>query len=115
MKRELARRTTLLTCLLFATTAAFAQPATDPTYFSTKLYPVLEAAQCRGCHAKDGVASATRIHFPEDGASPDIIQAFGISLGAFVDRADRSKSLLLNKPTNRRQHTGGERIKPGSD
>ena len=27
--------------------------ATDPTFFSEKLYPVLEAAQCRICHARD--------------------------------------------------------------
>jgi hypothetical protein len=39
----------------------------------------------------------------------------GLSLTPLVDRTDASKSLLFNKPTNRIRHTGGERIKPGSD
>src|SRR5258707_14056016 len=95
--------------------AAWAQTASDPAFFAARLYPVLEGAQCRGCHAEDGVASGTRLHFPESGASQERIQAFGLSLAPLVDRADPSKSLLLNKPTNRTRHTGGERIKPGSD
>ena len=32
-----------------------------------------------------------------------------------VDRKNPQKSLLFLKPTNREEHTGGERIKPGSD
>src|SRR5205823_6006730 len=65
--------------------------------------------------ATDGVASATRIHFPEKGASAEQIQTFGLSLAPLVDRANPASSLLFNKPTNRIRHTGGERIKPGSD
>ena len=103
------RRTVLalLACLA-------ARAADDPAFFSTKLYPVLEAAQCRMCHARDGVASATRIHFPEKDAKAEEVQLFGLSLEAVVDRGDPTKSLLRNKPTNRIRHTGGERIKPGS-
>jgi len=78
------------------------------------VYPIFEAAQCRGCHADDGVASATRLHFPDPNASPDEIDAFGITLAALVDRTDPGKSLLVNKPTNRERHTGGVRIQPGS-
>jgi len=70
-------------------------------------YPIFEAAQCRGCHADDGVASATRLHFPDENASPDDIEAFGITLAVLVDRTDPVKSLLINKPTNRLRHTGG--------
>src|SRR4051812_47454091 len=73
----------------------------------------MEAADCRGCHTQDGVASGTRVRFPEAGAAADRIQAFGISLASLVDRADPAKSLLANKPTNRMRHTGGERIKAG--
>ena len=103
--------------LLLAVPAIRAQNAAsiDPAFFSTKLFPIMEAAQCRNCHANDGVASATRLHFPEKGAGEDRIQLFGLSLAVLVDRADFSKSLLLNKPTMRIPHTGGERIKPGSD
>jgi hypothetical protein len=90
------------------------QPGAAPISFSRTLYPIFEAAQCRGCHSDDGVASATRLHFPETNASPDDVEAFGVTLAALVDRADPSKSLLLNKPTNRERHTGGVRIKPGS-
>jgi len=82
--------------------------------FSRTLYPIFEAAQCRGCHSDDGVASATRLHFPDPNASPDDIEAFGITLAALVDRADPARSLLINKPTNRERHTGGVRIQPGS-
>ena len=82
--------------------------------FSRTVYPIFEAAQCRGCHSDDGVASATRLHFPEPNASPDDVEAFGITLAALVDRADPSRSLLINKPTNRERHTGGVRIRPGT-
>ena len=94
--------------ILAACLPALAQTPGDPTFFSTRLYPVLEGAQCRGCHVEDGVASGTRLRFPEPSANPARLQAFGVSLGVLVDRADPAKSLLLNKPTNRERHTGGE-------
>ena len=48
--------------LLLMAPASWAQSgAVDPTFFGTKLYPVLEAAGCRGCHTHDGVASGTRL------------------------------------------------------
>ena len=56
--------------------------------FTRTVYPIFEAAQCRGCHADDGVASGTRLHFPDPNASPDEIEAFGITLAALVDRTD---------------------------
>ncbi len=82
--------------------------------FETGLYPVLERAGCRACHNVDGVASATRLQFPEAGAPSAKIEAFGNSLVALVDREHPDASLLWNKPTNRIRHAGGERIKPGS-
>ena len=90
------------------------QAVAGPISFSRTVYPIFEAAQCRGCHTDDGVASATRLHFPEPNAGPDEIEAFGVTLSTLVDRDDPSKSVLLNKPTNRERHTGGERIHPGS-
>ena len=96
---------------LFAV-ALGAQPHDD---FSRKLYPVLEKAQCRLCHSDNGVASRTRLQFPPDNAPPDEIDAFGLRLAALVDRKNPEESLLLRKPTNRLQHTGGERIHPGSE
>jgi hypothetical protein len=89
--------------------------AVDPAFFSTKVYPIFEAAQCRACHATDGVASGTRLHFPEKDASPAQIQLFGLSLALLVDRSDSPHSLLLVKPTNRLRHTGGERVHTGSE
>ena len=82
--------------------------------FGPGLYQVMEKASCRSCHNPDGVASATRLHFPDPDAAPDRIEAFGRSLVVLVDRERPERSLLLNKPTNRIPHTGGERIKPGS-
>jgi len=90
------------------------QAVAGPISFSRTVYPIFEAAQCRGCHTDDGVASATRLHFPDPNASPDDIEAFGITLAVLVDRADPAQSLLMNKPTNRVRHTGGVRIRPGS-
>src|SRR2546428_3907836 len=102
-------------CVFLAVVMAAALAAQAPTIsFTRTLYPIFENAQCRGCHTDDGVASATRLHFPEPNASPEEIDAFGITLAALVDRADPDRSLLINKPTNRVRHTGGVRIQPGS-
>ena len=103
-----------LSVLAAALRESSAQPQTTPLSFSRTVFPIFEAAQCRGCHAEDGVASATRLHFPEPNASPDDIEAFGLTLAMLVDRANPERSLLLNKPTNRIRHTGGVRIQPGS-
>ena len=82
--------------------------------FSATLYPILENAGCRQCHNPNGVASATRLQFPEHDAPADRIESFGRSLAVLVDASRPDQSLLLNKPTRRIPHTGGERIAPGS-
>ena len=82
--------------------------------FRTTLFPILEKANCPACHNSDGVASATRLHFPEADAGADKIDAFGNSLVVLVDRQNLDASLLLRKPTARMPHTGGERIKQNS-
>ena len=104
----------LFVAMMAATRPAAQSGAPDPVFFQTQVFPVFEAAKCSGCHSPSGVASATRLHFPESGATPAQIQAFGLSLSQLIDRADASKSLLLTKPTNVVRHTGGLRIKPGS-
>jgi len=107
--------TALVAVVLVAPSIQAQSGSVDATFFGTKLYPVLEAAGCRGCHTHEGVASGTRLHFPEKDATQNSIQLFGLSLTPLVERSDASKSLLLNKPTARIAHTGGERIKPGSE
>jgi hypothetical protein len=87
----------------------------EPGLFSKKLYPILEKANCRGCHVENGVAAATRLHFPPDSASSAQVEAFGRSLVVLVDKQHPEASLLLNKPTQRIEHTGGKLIPPGSD
>jgi hypothetical protein len=82
--------------------------------FGNGLYQVLEKAGCRSCHNVDGVAAGTRLHFPELTAPAGRIEAFGKSLVALIDRQQPDRSLLLNKPTNRVAHAGGERIKSGT-
>ena len=82
--------------------------------FGDHVYPVLEAAGCRNCHNPEGVASPTRLRFPDEGASKARVEAFGLSLVEFVDRQAPEKSLLFIKPTARLEHTGGERIARGS-
>ena len=78
--------------------------------FREQVYPVFEKAGCRSCHNPEGVASPTRLHFPEKNASTARIDAFGDSLVALVDRTNPEQSLLLLKPTARAGHAGGERI-----
>ena len=81
--------------------------------FSDQLYPILKNAGCPNCHNSNGVASATRLHFPDASASVETAEAFGRSLVRLVDREHPEESLLLKKPTRRIPHAGGERIKPG--
>ncbi len=82
--------------------------------FGSGLYQVMEKVDCRACHSPDGVASATRLYFPDPGSPPEKIEAFGRSLVTLINREQPDDSLLLKKPTNRVAHGGGERIKPGS-
>ena len=102
--------------MVAAPLAAGAEPTiVDESYFATTLYPVLQAAQCVRCHSDNGVASETELEFPPSDPRPEDIAALGLSLLDFVDRKNPGESLLLKKPTRRVKHTGGERIKPGSD
>jgi hypothetical protein len=96
-------------CLLIALTAN----AED--LFTEKLYPIFEKAQCRLCHNDNGVASGTRLRFPGEKATPEEINQFGLNLRAFINPNRPEDSLLLRKPTNRLAHTGGERIRQGSE
>ena len=41
--------------------------------FAAGAYKVLDKAACRACHNTDGVASATRLHFPESEATAETI------------------------------------------
>ncbi len=86
----------------------------QPASFADQLYPVLEKAACRNCHNPEGVASPTRLRFPEEGVPKNRVEAFGKSLVELVDHQNPDNSLLLRKPTNRIPHTGGERIRKGS-
>ena len=114
-KRNIAKMLLLLCCaFLIAWTRESASPAQEAS-FSKTLYPVLEKAACRACHTSDGVASATRLLFPEENASTEQIEAFGLSLVELVNRDKPEESLLLKKPTNRTPHAGGQRIKQGSE
>jgi hypothetical protein len=96
---------------------AAAQPASAPgeSYFAEHLYPVMLNAQCNLCHNDNGVAAAARLQFPSAEATPEQITTFGLGLIRLVDRQTPEKSLLFLKPTKRIEHTGGERISPGSE
>lgn len=82
--------------------------------FSADVYPILQAANCRGCHMEGGLAGTTRLRFPSAGASADEVENFVRGLTALIDRSAPDQSLLLRKPTNREKHTGGQLIRPGS-
>src|SRR6266567_8277367 len=103
-------------CFFILASPEFGQhaPRVDDRFFADKVYPILEKAECRVCHNDNGVSSATRLQFPPPEAKPEAIQIFGLKLSALVDRDNVARSLLLNKPTQRIPHTGGERIPKGS-
>jgi uncharacterized protein DUF1592/uncharacterized protein DUF1588/uncharacterized protein DUF1587/uncharacterized protein DUF1585/uncharacterized protein DUF1595 len=104
--------------LVLALFSIWAQESFSPAQegsFAMTLYPVLEKAACRSCHSADGVASVTKLQFPEPDANADQIEAFGRSMVALIDRDNPEESLLLKKPTNRIPHAGGRRIKPGGE
>src|SRR6516162_8407571 len=113
------RRAPVMVCalLIAAVPAAFgpgasaqATRAVDESFFVERVYPVLHAVQCERCHSDNGVASETRLEFPETDAVRDEITAFGLSLIDLVDRRNPEHSLLPRKPTKRVRHTGGQRI-----
>lgn len=104
--------------LFLALLAGFASPAvgTEPPFdFAVDLFPRLEALNCRTCHNASGVASGTRLHFPDHGESADAVRRFGVGLEKLVDRDDVASSILLLKPTNRIPHTGGPLIAVDSE
>jgi hypothetical protein len=82
--------------------------------FRTDVYPVLQKAGCQGCHNPDGVASGTRLKFPEHNAGKGEVEAFEQSLHSLFNRQRPEQSLLVTKPTSRVAHAGGKRIEPGS-
>ena len=99
--------------LLIALLGAAKIPAAE-LKFADSLYPILQKANCRNCHVDGGIASATRLHFPELDATAEQVEAFGRSLTPLVNREQPEASLLYVKPTNREKHTGGKLIQPGS-
>lgn len=105
------RRWLLAACLLVSPAAA---SASDESLFVDRLYPAMQAVQCNRCHSDNGVASETRLAFPPADAGKQQIAAFGLKLAGLIDRQSPERSLLLTKPTNREEHTGGVRIKPDS-
>src|SRR5262245_6156809 len=100
------------TTVLLAATAVSVQ-AGQISFFE-EIYPLFERAGCRGCHNFEGVASPTRLHFPDPDAPKERIEAFGKSLAELVDKENPDNSILLRKPTNRTPHSGGERIRQGT-
>ena len=90
-------------------------PASQPGYFTKNLYPILEKATCRGCHSVDGVAAATRIHFPE----PDAISRGDRGLWPFPGCGGRStasgeiaaeeQAHVADSPHRRQAYSAGDK------
>jgi hypothetical protein len=102
----------LLTAALTTVSTAWGQ--TTETYFAEEVYPLLLRSQCNLCHNDNGVAGRTALQFPENEATPEQITSFGLGMLDLIDRSDVMQSRLLQKPTQRIDHTGGQRIKPDS-
>ena len=109
-----ARPFALLACLIVVESGAAQAVAKDSDFFVDELLPVLKNAQCPLCHNDNGVASRSRLQFPDAEADRSRLAAFGLSLRTFVNHEQPAGSRLLLKPTQRIEHTGGQRITPGS-
>ena len=111
----LDRRLTLplLTILTAVNLQTFASTV-DESFFADRVYPLMQQVQCNLCHNDNGVASDTALDFPSRHAARDEIVVFGLRLMDLIDRDSPEDSILLLKPTNREEHTGGQRISPGS-
>src|SRR5258705_13276305 len=72
--------------------------------FAEKVYPIFEKAGCRNCHTVEGVASATRLHFPAEDATTAGAESFGKSLVENIDRQNPGNSMPFFKPTKRYPH-----------
>jgi hypothetical protein len=112
MVRGLPLKTLLTAAALTLGATAWGQ--TTEAYFAQEVYPLLHRSQCNLCHNDNGVAGRTSFQFPEEDATPEQVAAFGLQMMDLIDRRDVMQSRLLLKPTQRIEHTGGERIKPGS-
>lgn len=115
MRRSLRRGVLPATFVAALCTFGPSAGAVDESFFVEKVYPVMFSVQCNRCHNDNGVGSETRLEFPRVDAGKEQITAFGLKLIDLVDRKHPERSILIQKPTNRDEHTGGERIKPGSD
>ena len=113
LRREFVKVKLCLRFLLGAAASGAAAYAQTMPFIST-LYPIMESAGCRNCHNPDGVASTTRLCFPDKDVPLARVEAFGRSLVELIDRQNPGQSLLFLKPTARIAHTGGERIPKGS-
>ena len=109
-----ARPFALLAFLIVVQPGSAQRVANDADFFVNQLLPVFTDAQCRLCHNDNGVASRSRLQFPDAVADRSLLKAFGLSLRTFVDPGQPARSLLVLKPTQRLEHTGGQRIAPGS-
>ena len=101
---------------LFLTLWSAASLCAQEGPFGAGLYQVMEKAACRSCHNPDGVASATRLHFPEPDAAPDKVEAFGRSLVILVDRrAARSLAAAqqADQPHSARRRGTNQTGQPG--
>ena len=112
MVRKLVSRTLLTAAALALAATAWGQ--TTEAFFAREVYPLLHRSQCNLCHNDNGVAGRTAFQFPEEDATAEQVAAFGLQMMDLIDRDDVMQSRLLLKPTQRIEHTGGERIKPGS-
>ncbi len=91
---------------------ARAEPAASPA--TDAAAAVFERAGCHECHNAEGVASDTRLVFPEPGSPGQLVAGAVAGLLELLDLSAPANSRLLRKPTKRLAHEGGQKITPGS-
>ena len=104
-------RSAVLTIVVVLCPAWAQEKGMSDAPFGAGLYQVMEKAACRSCHNADGVASATRLQFPEPEATPDRIEALDMGRRSLHDEGSNilmerlARKVRLDFDTARRLFT----------
>ena len=95
------------------TPAGGTQPTTQTVSFSKDVYPILKN-NCQGCHGATSGGGNLRIANTAATTYSNLMKKAPMAGGSFIDTANPSTSLLLQKATGSTYHGGGQIIKLNS-
>ncbi|EDP73725.1 probable S-layer related protein (Precursor) [Hydrogenivirga sp. 128-5-R1-1] len=94
-------------------TASTTQPNSQTVSFSKNVYPILKN-NCQSCHGATSGSGNLRIGNDATTTYNNLMTTTPAAGGSYIDTANPSTSLLLQKATNSVPHGGGQRFSPSS-